>query len=257
MELPHENIFDFHLCAPLRYRFEQSIAPRTSITGDHAMRQTRTRPSSRVRKKGRVPRSNDERFAATRAELVASARRLFARHGYVATATDDLVASAGTTRGALYYHFNDKRDAFRAVFEQVAGEIAAHILARDKSVSAPLERLLEGCEGFLVKCLDPQVARIYLLDGPAVLGWSQWRKLDTELNVSALEKAVARVLGPAVAAGIVQLVSTAISGLLNEVALLAAAEPAAVKQSVLLQQTRAMIAGLLRGVRTRGGVSEA
>lgn len=199
----------------------------------------------------RTVRTNDEIFAATRAQLVTSARGLFAERGYGGTSTEDLVTSAGTTRGALYYHFQDKRDIFRAVFEEVAGEISANIHARAGSAASPIDRLLEGCEGFIVKCLEPDVARIYLVDGPAVLGWSEWRALDAALNVSALEEAVTEVVGARAERNIVQLRSTAISGLLNEVALLAAFKPGAVKRSQLLDETRAMVAGMLRALRSR------
>jgi len=198
--------------------------------------------------KRRAVRSNDERFAATRAELIAAARRLFAERGYAATATENLVANAGTTRGALYYHFKDKEDAFRAVIEQVAREIAASINVRSRSASTPLDRLLDGCEAFLIKSLQPDIARVYLIDGPAVLGWSQWRQLDAEFAALELEEAVAEVVGAAANRSIIRVRATAISGLLTEVALLAALEPGSVKRTVLLRETRAIITAILRDV---------
>ena len=55
------------------------------------------------------------RAEETRARLVAVARRLFARKGFAATATEDIVAAAKVTRGALYFHFADKTALFAAV----------------------------------------------------------------------------------------------------------------------------------------------
>src|SRR6201986_114583 len=61
-----------------------------------------------------------EHASDTRAALVASARRLFADQGYDATGTEQIVTDARVTRGALYHHFHDKADLFRAVMAEAA-----------------------------------------------------------------------------------------------------------------------------------------
>ena len=59
-----------------------------------------------------------------------AARELFTERGYAAVGTEEIVRRAQVTRGALYHHFADKRDLFRAVHEQMEGEIVAAIAAR-------------------------------------------------------------------------------------------------------------------------------
>ncbi len=73
------------------------------------------------------PRTQAERLAVTRATLMREARLIFAASGYDAAATEEIVQRAKVTRGALYYHFKDKRAVFEAIVEEVASEIAAAI----------------------------------------------------------------------------------------------------------------------------------
>lgn len=50
----------------------------------------------------------------TRARVVESARRLFNRHGFEQVTIDQVMASAGLTRGAFYHHFDSKDDLYAA-----------------------------------------------------------------------------------------------------------------------------------------------
>lgn len=122
--------------------------------------------------------SNEERAAATRAELMRAARELFAARGYADVGTEEIVRAAHVTRGALYHHFTDKRDLFRAVHEQLADELLAGIGLRLAGVEDPSEALVAGVRAFLDACTDPALVRISHLDAPAVLGWAEWREID-------------------------------------------------------------------------------
>jgi AcrR family transcriptional regulator len=114
--------------------------------------------------------------ASTRAQLMAVGRALFAERGYAGTATEEIVLQAGVTRGALYYHFRNKADLFRAVYAQMEEDIHDHLSAVSMAEGEPFAGLVAGCAAFLDACLDEAVQRIVLLDAPAVLGWDAWRE---------------------------------------------------------------------------------
>jgi AcrR family transcriptional regulator len=121
-----------------------------------------------------------ERSDATRAALVRAARELFAGRGYADVGTEEIVRSAAVTRGALYHHFEDKRDLFRAVHEQIEGEVTERVGAAlaDSDSDDPVEALRTAARTFLDACTEPEIARITLLDAPSVLGWAEWREID-------------------------------------------------------------------------------
>lgn len=138
-----------------------------------------------------------DRSSATRARLVKVARELFAERPYAEVGTEEIVRRARMTRGALYHHFADKRDLFRAVHEQMEAEMVDEVQRKIASSGAadPVEGLQAGVRSYLDACADPSFARITLVDAPAVLGWAEWRRIDEEhalrLVLAGLEGAMA------------------------------------------------------------------
>lgn len=116
-------------------------------------------------------RTQAERSASTRAALLTAARRLFGEKGYAATGREEIVEAAGVTRGALYHHFANKEDVFRAVYEELEQEIMARVAEVAVKVQDPMEQLAVGSQAYLDAAMDPAVQRVMLLDGPSVLGW--------------------------------------------------------------------------------------
>ena len=55
----------------------------------------------------------------TRNSLLDAAEHLFQAHGVSRTSLNDIAIAAGTTRGAIYWHFKDKADLFNAMMERV------------------------------------------------------------------------------------------------------------------------------------------
>jgi AcrR family transcriptional regulator len=130
--------------------------------------------------------ARSQRAALTRLALIAAARELFVANGYFATGTEEIVARAAVgTRGALYHHFADKRDLFLAVFQQVQAELAAS--TRLNPQHDALDTLINALQQFLdASANNPDVQQIVLIDGPAVLGWDQWRILEGQYGLGAI-----------------------------------------------------------------------
>jgi AcrR family transcriptional regulator len=127
----------------------------------------------------RARRTQADRSAATRDALVAAARRLFADQGFAEVPADAIVAEAGVTRGALYHQFADKTALFSAALEAVEADIARR-LADDVAatgISDPVEALRHAVGTWLEICVEPEIHRIALIDGPSVLGWARWREV--------------------------------------------------------------------------------
>jgi AcrR family transcriptional regulator len=125
----------------------------------------------------RTRRAQADRSAATRDALITAARRLLAAQGFAEVSTDAIVAAAGVTRGALYHQFADKTALFDAVMDAVEADIARRLAEEVAAagVSDPVEALRYAVRTWLEICVEPEIYRIALIDGPSVLGWSHWR----------------------------------------------------------------------------------
>lgn len=115
------------------------------------------------------------KMAENREKLIAAARKAFAEQGYAAASMDTLTAEAGLTRGALYHNFGDKKGLLAAVVDQIDSEMADYAKSVGAKAGDAWSALLAEGAAYIEKALDPEVQRIVLLDGPAVLGDpSQW-----------------------------------------------------------------------------------
>jgi AcrR family transcriptional regulator len=135
--------------------------------------------SSQASATPRARRTQADRSAATRDALVAAARRLFAAQGFTEVSADSIVAAAGVTRGALYHQFADKTALFEAVLEAVEADIARRLAdeAAAAGIADPVEALRRAVRTWLDICVEPEIHRIALIDGPSVLGWAHWREV--------------------------------------------------------------------------------
>src|SRR6202012_5898433 len=101
----------------------------------------------------------------------------FAGQGFADVPTDAIVAAAGVTRGALYHQFADKAALFDAVVDAVEADIARRLGAEVAAagISDPVAAMHVAVRAWLTICVEPEIHRIALIDGPSVLGWARWR----------------------------------------------------------------------------------
>lgn len=159
-----------------------------------------------------------ETMEENRAKLIAAARTAFAEKGFAAASMDELTASVGLTRGALYHNFGDKKGLLAAVVAQVDGEMAQQAKAAASGVSDAWEKLVAEGIAYIRMAMDAEVQRIVLRDGPAFLGDpSQWPSQNSCLE--ATRETITRLID----SGIMKPVNVdAAAHLLNSAALNAA-----------------------------------
>ncbi|WP_024548096.1 TetR/AcrR family transcriptional regulator [Siccibacter turicensis] len=127
-----------------------------------------------------------EQVEETRARLIQAARAAFSGKGYAAASMDELTASAGLTRGALYHNFGDKKGLLQAVIDQIDGEILTRMREAGAREATLWDAFITEALTYIEMSLEPEVQRIMLLDGPAVLGDpSQWPNQTACLRTTA------------------------------------------------------------------------
>ncbi|PKR89118.1 TetR family transcriptional regulator [Pleomorphomonas diazotrophica] len=134
-----------------------------------------------------------ETMEENRLKLIAAARKAFAEKGFSDASMDELTASVGLTRGALYHNFGDKRGLLAAVVDEIDSDMAARAQAIGARGGGGWQGMLAEGAAYIEMALDPEVQRIVLLDGPAVLGDpSQWPSQGRCLQVT--KQAVERLI---------------------------------------------------------------
>ncbi len=165
--------------------------------------------------------------------------------GFEDTHTGDILASAGVSRGAMYHHFQSKRDVFEAVFITVSDETIARSALDRSAGPSPLEDLIEACLAWLRVAREPEVAAILLDEGPQVLGWKRARDLEEQSSLGVMKRGLERAIEAGeIQVGSLDLTARLVNALVAEIALSALhADPAprAQEQELAL---RAFLSGL-------------
>lgn len=120
----------------------------------------------------------EEYSEATRAALLAAAKRLFTAQGYQATGIEAVAQASRVTRGALYHHFADKRALFDALVVELQSEAVAAVVKRVGGERDRWAAMRAGTEAFLDACAEPAYLRLVIQEAPAVLGLARYREID-------------------------------------------------------------------------------
>jgi AcrR family transcriptional regulator len=119
-------------------------------------------------------------------------------------------------------------DLFLAVYEQVEQELTERVAALLGDVASPFATLRAGIRAFLDACRAPEVQRIVLIDGPAVLGWERWREVADRNGLGLLEAVIrAAIDAEEITPLAVEPLAHLLMGALDEAALLVVRDPAA------------------------------
>lgn len=187
-----------------------------------------------------------EMMEVTRAKLIGAARKAFAEKGYSAASMDELTADVGLTRGALYHNFGDKKGLLQAVVNQIDSEMAARAHALGSKAGNLWDGLLAEGAAYIEMALDPEVQRIVLLDGPAVLGdpslWPSQNhclKTTTEAVGTLIDEGIMKPVDPEAAARLLN------GAALNAALWIAASDEPEVVLGKAIEAFRCLAAGLL------------
>lgn len=135
-----------------------------------------------------VKQPRASRAEATQKTLRRQARKLFAQKGYSGANTGELVSRARVTKGALYHHFENKRELYYTVVEDLERELVERIEAAAAAFRDPWDQLRAMCRAYLEACRDPALARTLVLEAPVVLGWKTWCELEQRYEVAAFAR---------------------------------------------------------------------
>src|SRR5574338_634785 len=112
----------------------------------------------------RMVRRTKAEAEQTRQQIINAARRVFHTFGVSRSTLDQIAREAGVTRGAVYWHFQDKQDLFYAMREQAVLPLVDQVdeSLLDENLDDPLEaigaallRILTGMES------DPDAREVF------------------------------------------------------------------------------------------------
>lgn len=83
-----------------------------------------------------------------RAQLLATARRVFGQTGYHQTAMTDIASAAGVTKPVLYQHFESKTDLYGAVLADVASRLSDTVMEAVAATTETEDRVRAGFAAF-------------------------------------------------------------------------------------------------------------
>ncbi len=133
-----------------------------------------------------------QKSRATKAALLSAARKKFTEDGFSNSSLDSIVKEAGVTKGALFHHFKDKVGLFYEVWLELEKEMnetankEARRVGRAKANENPYAGFIAGCGVYFDFAKHPDYRRIVMMDGAAVIGEYEWRRVDAAMGIATI-----------------------------------------------------------------------
>ena len=100
-----------------------------------------------------------QRSTATREDIIVACLQLFARRGFHNTSISDIANSAGITKGAIYWHFQNKEALFAAILDKMRHNWQRIVLQHVDEVDNPRDKIDQLFENFYVLLVqDPDIS---------------------------------------------------------------------------------------------------
>ena len=184
-----------------------------------------------------------------REALVAAAHELFLERDYEQVSTEEILSRSGVSRGAMYHHFPTKLDLFRAVYEESEQRVLGLVAAELAGAADPFDALILGSKAYLRQAeTNPELRRIGLGQSRAVLGWSRWREVATNLGLGVVREMIkAAINAGQISARNPEPTAQILLGALIEAAMLisVAEDPASARQ-----ESESVVVELIEGLRS-------
>ena len=109
-----------------------------------------------------MARRTKEEAQATRSHILDTAERVFEERGVSGTSLNEIAKAAGLTRGAIYWHFQNKADLFNAMMERATLPLEQADVAGFKDPDTTPAQVCAGFVDVLRRVVrDPQLRRVF------------------------------------------------------------------------------------------------
>ncbi len=109
-----------------------------------------------------MARRTKEEAQATRSHILDTAELVFEQRGVSGTSLHEIAKAAGLTRGAIYWHFEDKADLFNAMMERATMPLEEGDVCGFDGADKTLADMRRGFREVLERIVaDPQMRRVF------------------------------------------------------------------------------------------------
>jgi AcrR family transcriptional regulator len=153
----------------------------------------------------------------TRRRIVEVAQKLFTDKGFAATSIDQIAKGADVTEGAIFHYFKSKKRLYGEIVEGLQREYDNAVRAEAAKGTSAMDAILRASRASITLAREKSFSRLVMLDGPAVLGESEWRELDSSMGLLSAEMGIRAITaGQDLPDPMIKSMSVMLLGMLNE-----------------------------------------